>query len=280
MATTTNTCKNCGNQFTGKYCNACGEKLYHDHDKKVLHLFEEVFHFIFHFEGTFLRTAKTFLTRPGKFSFDYCAGIRRKYFAPISFFLTLVVIYLVFPRFQGLNMRYEAYVAKEYNYSWYAAPIAKKKMSSHHITEKVLAEKYNKESPAIAKLFLLILIPLSAISLALIFLTSKKFFFDHFIVATEICAFYIFSHFLFLPFLEFIVSKTIPSLDYIFYDGSWVWLLMLLIYTVFIAVAFKNFYRQKWWIVILKSLLFVFIFIYFIRYTYSLLLYYLVMLFL
>lgn len=31
------TCKNRGNQFTGNFCNRCGEKVYTDHDKSVSH---------------------------------------------------------------------------------------------------------------------------------------------------------------------------------------------------------------------------------------------------
>lgn len=277
---TSQTCKNCGNQFTGNFCNACGEKVYHEHDKKVLHLFEEVLHFVTHFEGTLLRTFKTLLTRPGKFSFDYCDGIRKKYVTPISFFLTLVVLYLIFPRFQGLNMRFGAYVSKDYNYRWYAAPVAKKKISTLHITEEQLAEHYDKKSPAFAKLFLLVLIPLSAVVLMLIFFNSRRFFFDHFILATEICSFFILSHFLFLPFLSFLVEKTVPSISYIFNDGSWVWLLMMAIFGIFIMIAFRNFYRQKNWIIILKGLLFLFVFTWVIRYVYGLLLYNLIMLFL
>jgi Protein of unknown function (DUF3667) len=277
---TTQTCKNCGSQFTGNFCNLCGEKVYHEHDKKILHLFEEVFHFATHFEGTFLVTLKTFLKKPGKFSLDYCAGIRKKYVRPVTFFLTLVVVYLLFPRFQGLNMRYVAYVSKDYQHAWYAVPIAKKKIIKLHITEPELAGHYDKKSPSFAKLFLLALIPLSAVVLSLFFFSSRLFFFDHFILATEVCSFFILSQFLFLPFLSFLLEKTVPSLSYIFNDGSWVWLLMTALYVVFNTVAFRNFYKQKWWIVILKGVLFTLIFGQFIRYAYNFLLYNLVMLFL
>src|SRR5688500_3391743 len=100
-----NNCKNCNHSFTGKYCNVCGEKVYSGHDKEIKHVFEEAFHFLTHFEGKFLTTIKTIFTNPGMLSLDYCNGIRKKYFKPISLFLMIVILYLLFPLFEGLNMR-------------------------------------------------------------------------------------------------------------------------------------------------------------------------------
>src|SRR5918993_3822483 len=105
-------CKHCGNYFNGKYCNKCGEKVYTDHDKSIPHFFEEAFHFLTHFEGTFFTTIKTIFSRPGKLSSDYCNGIRKKYFKPLPLFMLLVVLYLVFPIFSGLNTPFQFYLNK------------------------------------------------------------------------------------------------------------------------------------------------------------------------
>ena len=78
-----NECKNCGNRFTGKYCNVCGEKVYTEKDKSIKYIIEEGFHFLTHFEGTFLKSLKAIITRPGTLSLDYCNGIRKKYFKPL-----------------------------------------------------------------------------------------------------------------------------------------------------------------------------------------------------
>lgn len=104
MQTVQHICKNCGHVFTGNYCNQCGEKVYTEHDKSLVHLLEEGFHFVTHFEGTLLTTIKTIFTKPGQLTLDYCNGVRKKYFRPLSFFLLLVVFYLVFPLLSGLNM--------------------------------------------------------------------------------------------------------------------------------------------------------------------------------
>src|SRR4051812_13168732 len=84
-AETVITCKNCSNQFTGNYCNNCGEKVYTAHDKSILHFLEEGMHFITHFDGSFFSTLKAIFTTPGKLSTDYTNGIRKRYFKPLSF---------------------------------------------------------------------------------------------------------------------------------------------------------------------------------------------------
>jgi hypothetical protein len=48
-------CKNCGNQFLGKYCNECGEKVYTEHDKTFSHFLGETFHFITHWDSKILK---------------------------------------------------------------------------------------------------------------------------------------------------------------------------------------------------------------------------------
>jgi hypothetical protein len=273
------TCKNCGNHFHGKFCNQCGEKVYSQKDKSIENIFEEAFHFLTHFDGTFFTTLKTFFSRPGKMSREYVDGHRKKYFKPVSLFLVMVIAYLLFPRFQGLNMKFSTYVSEEYDYAWYALPVARQKIHAHHITGKELAKLYDEKSPGFAKICLLLLLPLSAIVLSVIFFTSKKYFFDHFILSTEIMAFHIFLDFLFMPFLSVLTNKFAPAYDYLFNDGTWLWKVLFVIFGIFIAIAFRNFYKQRTWLCVLKVAVFLFVFGAGIRYVYNAILYLLVMLF-
>jgi len=279
MQATSPICKNCGQPLTGNYCSNCGEKMHHENDKQLIHLLDEGFHFVTHLDGSFFTTFKTFLAKPGKYAADYCNGIRKKYFKPISFFLLLVILYLLFPFFAGLNMKFATYNSPNYKYAWYARPAALKKMETHHLTEKELADGYDKKSPAFAKFSLLLLIPMSAIVLALLFYTSRRYFFDHFILSTEIISFYIFFQFLFLPLIALLIVSISPSLVYLLSDNSWVWIISYISLAIYISIAFRNFYGQKYWLSILKAIVFFFVFFIVMRDIYNFLLYYLVMLF-
>ena len=276
--TTLHTCKACGNRFTGKYCNACGEKVFDEGSKSLAHLGEEAFHFITHFEGTFFTTLKAVFTKPGQLSLDYCNGIRKKYFKPVPFFLFMVVLYLLFPRFQGLNMRLETYLNKDFSYYPLAAPLAQKKIAAFDGNFQEMAKQYNSKSAKVAKPLIFIMIPLTGLLLFVLFGRRRRYYFDHVILATEFNAFYIAFNFLLIPFLMVVVSKWMALSDSLFEDEGPVWLLAILYTAAYVVVAFRRFYSIKWWQSILKGVLFLIGFNLVIEYFYKMVLYYCVML--
>ncbi|MEO7394541.1 MAG: DUF3667 domain-containing protein [Chitinophagaceae bacterium] len=265
-------CKNCGNEFAGNYCNACGEKVYNEEHKKISHLVEEVIHFVTHFEGSLFRTIKTVFTSPGKFSLDYCNGIRKKYFKPVSFFFVFVVLYLLFPRYHGLNMKLESYVDKQYGFTGVSVPLAKGKMKSRQVTFPELAKHYNSKSASVSKIGLFLIIPLAACLILFLFFSTKKSFFDHFIISLELSSLFIAIHFLIIPFLSFITEMINRKWSTFFRDDNyWLEIITVLLNLTITSIAFKKFYVQKWGWVIVKAIIYIFIFNFFILYVYRLL---------
>jgi hypothetical protein len=192
-------CKNCGNHFSGKFCNACGEKVYGPKDKSVMHLFEEAFHFISHFEGKLLLTLKTMFTQPGRFAADYCNGIRKKYFKPISLFLLIVVLYLLFPLAKGLNLSVGDHVQ-----SWYgvnARKAALHYMERKQVDEKAFVMRYDASSEKVSKILLFVLIPVMAGFARVFNIQRKGFFFDDLIFSIETTSFFLLWGFLIVPVL-------------------------------------------------------------------------------
>lgn len=278
MLPTNQTCKTCGNRFTGKYCNQCGEKVYTAHDKSILHIADETLHFVTHFEGSFLTTLKTIFTRPGKLAYEYCNGSRKKYFKPISFFLLCIVLYLLFPKFDGLNMKFNSFISPQNNFTWLATPVARQKIKSTSITQEKLNEKYNKQSAKVSKIFLLALIPLTALVLFILFYTKHKYYFDHFIMATEYVSIMVIIVFLLLPLVVVVSSWIYPPSALYFTDENVVPVLVVhFLLLAFLATAFRRFYRQTWFQTILKSILFLVIFDFGIMYVYHCLIFLLVM---
>lgn len=266
------TCKNCGNHFSGKFCNACGEKVYTSHDKSIAHIFEEGLHFITHFEGSFLTTLKTVITKPGKFSKDYCNGIRKKYFKPVSLFLLLIVLYLLFPRFQGLNMKLDTYATDKYGFTWVSAPLIKAKKEKKAVEYRELAVLYDAKSSSISKIALFFIIPIAAAIVLLLFFTTRKYYFDHLILSFELSAFYIALHFLLVPFLSFIAEWINKEWMRFFWDDNlWLTWFQVLVDLVFVSAAFKRFYGQKWIWIIPKAMVYTILFQELVIYLYRLL---------
>jgi hypothetical protein len=272
-------CKNCGNSFQGKFCNQCGEKVYGNKDRSVIHLFGEVFHFITHFEGKFFTTLRTIVTRPGKMALDFTNGIRRKYFKPVSFFLLIVIIYLLSNLFSGLNMSFSVYLNPEYRYRTLALPVVKQKLRSHPLTADQLANKYNAKSPVFAKLLLFLLIPLSAMVIYLLYIRSAKYFFDHLVFSVEIMSMYLVIWWLLFPAIILSVMYLIPSIRPFIHDDSWVYKVLAIFLGSYFFIAFRNFYREKIWLTLLKTLIFLATFVLVILFIYRIILFYTVMFF-
>ena len=285
MENTNTTCKNCGARFSGKYCNNCGEKVYTDHDKSILHFFEEALHFLTHFEGTFFRTLKVIFTRPGKLSLDYCDGLRKKYFKPLPFFMLLVVLYFIFPLFNGLNMPFRSFLYEEYGvkiaskktrididslYGTIHTALLNKNFASkdeellYHsrYTDSVfkatpklykVETAYNKKSEKTSKLLLLILIPLTAFVLWVFSLRKKKYFFDHLVLATEINSFFLLFTFFILPVIALIMYKLAPGMAAKALTQTNIVLVSYSVIGIYCTLAFHLFYKDRWWWSILKS---------------------------
>ena len=266
------TCKNCGNHFFGRYCNECGEKVYDEKDKSTVHIIEELFHFMSHFEGKFFTTLKTIFTKPGKLSLDYCNGIRKKYFKPISFFLLLVVLYLIFPLAGGLNMRLNEHVSRQCWYGGYAKQEVNTYMTEKKIPENIVFEQYSVISEKVSKVLLFLLIPVMASFCALFTIKTKKPFFDHLIFSTETTSFFILWGFLILPFIIRILSRFTTV-----FNGETDSIIVPIIVVVVAGYVFfsaRRFYNFKTAKALLFSILFLTVLPLFVHYIYSFILFF------
>lgn len=253
------TCKNCGYQFVGNFCNRCGEKVYTSHDRSILHFLEDGVHFITHFDGTLFNSVRTIFGKPGQLSVDYCNGIRKRYFRPLSLFMLLVVLYLIFPMFTGLNMPVKYHFTQEL-YGQYALQKAEHYFQTHNITKAQFEQKFAAKSEKTSKFLLFIIIPLSAIPLYLFGWKKRRYFFDHLLLATEINCFYLIYAFFLLPIFISLLALIQQVLHVHFMGWANENILGIIIsagMALFIASAFKRFYGFKWWVRILAIAVFI-----------------------
>ena len=75
-------CKNCGNLFTGKFCNNCGQK--HSNQRLTFKLLlHDLVHAFTHLDKGFLFTIKEMALRPGHTIRDYIQGKRAGHANPL-----------------------------------------------------------------------------------------------------------------------------------------------------------------------------------------------------
>lgn len=231
----------------GKFCNLCGEKVYAEHDKSIAHFLEEGFHFITHFDGTLFTTAKAMRATPGKLSLDYCNGLRKKYFKPVPFFLLLVVIYLLFPYFEGLNMQLKFHLRNIF-YGSYATKQVEN-LLQRGMTYEELAIAFHTRSITISKFLLLLLIPLTALFFWAIIFRNRKYFFDQMVFGSEINAVFLLWGFLILPLLIIVVCmllRKVFQLSLNFGDDISALLIYIPVCT-YLGFALDRFYGYRFW---------------------------------
>lgn len=265
-------CKSCGNKFAGRFCNNCGEKIYSQKDKKISHLFEEGLHFVTHFEGTFLTSLKTIVFSPGKLSDDFCFGIRKRYFKPLSFFLMLVILYLLFPVFEGLNMRLYYHTSHDL-YGVFAQKKVASVMAAKHLSFEQVSDIFHNKGEKVSKFLLFIILPaMAAISWLLAF-KKRRYYYDHFIYSTENTSFFMLWGFLLLPLIMVILRVFLGNQVFQgdFISGSVIIIGML----IFTFISARRFFKFSSWYSIIYTILYLGLLVLFVQYIYKFLLFYL-----
>ncbi|HMV08848.1 MAG TPA: DUF3667 domain-containing protein [Cyclobacteriaceae bacterium] len=92
MTQTSTACKNCGATLTGNFCQNCGQKA-DIHKITIGHLLHEFFHALTHADKGILFLAKELLYRQGVVAAEYLDGKRKKYFNPLSFLVIATAIW-------------------------------------------------------------------------------------------------------------------------------------------------------------------------------------------
>lgn len=241
-----NTCVNCGNTFTGNYCNNCGEKLVSDHDKSLSHFFEEAFHFVTHFDSRYFKSLWKVFSKPGLLAEEYSAGIKRKNFSPLSLFLVGVVVYLLFPALRGLNISFNDHLGQYRSIHFnFLVAWAEHKAAHHHTTLEELGNHFNEESAHLAKPLLFFIIPFCGFSLALLFRKKARFFLDHFTLSAELNTFFLYFNFLLVPLVSWLLSFviSIQSGHMLFINDAVLIPLYLVSFLLFCIIAFHRFYK-------------------------------------
>lgn len=250
------TCTNCNSKMVGKFCHNCGQKQFSESDKDIKSFFSEAFHFITHFEGTFFTTLKAVLFEPGKLSVDYCNGIRKKYYKPISFFMLLVVLYLLFPFMEGMNMQMKYYKSLSFSGNTITQQI-QEKAAALQISEEALSEIFHQKSEKVSKVLLFLLLPFTAIIIALLPPYKRKNrFYDIFILSTEINIIVLLQLFFIIPFLYFLFIQfgiTKDSQDAITPISG-------MVFAFYLILIFRKFFKIKWLFCAIMTLVFLFLY--------------------
>ncbi|GAB4490614.1 MAG: hypothetical protein OHK0019_09730 [Saprospiraceae bacterium] len=215
-------CKNCTNEFEGKFCPQCGQKA---KTKRITtkQVFSEVRQRIFHYEQGFWYTSKQLLTRPGHSIREYLEGKRVKHIKPVKFmFWTSAISFLLF-HLIGLDKEMAQKIAEQQGTS---SPIGQQ------LSQKIF--QTFSDHPAI---MMFLMIPMIAFWSWLLFRRRGYNFAEHFVLNTFLMGDLSLASIATLP-----ISKLLSSIS----TGTLLMTLFSLgIWVVYFSWAYAQFFQQR-----------------------------------
>lgn len=184
------TCKSCGHQFSGEYCNWCGEKVLLPADRSFRTVINNLLISITFADNRSIKTLWLIIKNPGFISREFAEGRRVKYLKPISVFFVLNLIYFFFPTIQLFNASFKTQLLSPLG-RFYQSIIAHKivNMSTDIGAFELL---FNIKTVGLAKLMVMVFVVFASLPLNALYAKRNRFFTDHIGYMVELACFNLF----------------------------------------------------------------------------------------
>ena len=247
-------CKSCGNQFTGRYCNQCGEKVILPEDKSLKALFSSILVAITFADSKVFRTLAYVIRNPGYISKEASEGRTVRYLRPLSLFFVLNLIYFLFPLIQLFNARWKTQLVSTYG------ALVKYMSSAWMVRNGIRPDKnginafellYNETTLGFAKLMVVVFVVLASLPLNFLYRRSGRLFADHFGLMVELACFNLLVNALFIT----IMAKVLPIGGFL--DETVLTIIFVTTNFYFVLRSTATFYGDNGWKWVIRSLLIV-----------------------
>ena len=243
-------CSSCGKTQMGKYCQFCGETQLDQKQRSIGHLLSELFESFTSLENRFIRSLISFLLRPGELTLHYSIGKRIEYMKPITFFLLINLLYVLFTPLTDFNVSFYDQLNSQL-YSDFVKPIVLQIIDVQGLVFNDIGLSYQKVTAVLSRSLIIISVPLLAMLIAIIYRKKNYFFADHLIFSIYIYAWvmvWIIAAQLPATVLVFVANLVQPSLisEMIYFDflfGG---------FFIYIVLATRRAYKISWLGVLLR----------------------------
>jgi hypothetical protein len=271
-------CANCRAELTGTYCAVCGQKRIVEADRRFGHLLREFFAAATDLDGRFWGSVGSLLLRPGRLSRDYLEGRRARWMSPIALFLLVNLVYFfsvqssdfatpftwevpgrvaVLAREPGALDAAEA--AKRRTdpgplHGRFTAPLVDRRVEARDAAARAESHgrrgydyrdyrrAYDAKVPEISKAMAILHAPFLAAALLLLFLRSRRYYAEHFVVVLHLLAFNMAA----LPILVYgmdFVHLFVARADWHNVVLNWV---VRAVMTIYVVIALRRVYALTW----------------------------------
>jgi hypothetical protein len=250
-------CANCRTPLLGAYCHACGEKQLHaEKDFSIVHFVTQLWKHLTQLDSKFLRSFWLLFAKPGFLTAEYVGGRQKRYLKPFVLFLTAgVVFYFALPNTSAYYLNYdelyESYKNKDFITNTFQfdirsqilAKAAAKQMKPTAVLQAMYAKATN-----YSKTWLLLVAPIWAIVIFLLFKKKNKYYIPHLIFAIHSFTAFILID---LLYLKIMFGSGWQSLSDVMLIPFFV------LFAIYLVIAVRRFYQENRWVALAKSMLLV-----------------------
>jgi hypothetical protein len=240
-------CKSCGNQFTGFFCNICGEKVILPRERTFKTILNGILMALINTDSKFLKTLWYMVRKPGFVSREFANGRTVKYLKPASAFFILNLFYFFFPVIQLFNASLKTQLNAPHGRL--IKEILARKIAHMGMNLDSFAFIYNIKTVSLAKMMVMVFVFLAALPLNLLYAKRNRFFNDHLHYTTELATFNLLVNALGLT----IVVSTLGLGKYLNEEVfTGIFITTNLYFVIRSGIVF---YNEKGWLLIVKSAL-------------------------
>jgi Protein of unknown function (DUF3667) len=240
------TCKSCHHEFTGTFCNLCGERVLTPADKSFKTIFNNILLAVTFADSRFIKTLWMVIKNPGALSRDFADGKRVTRLTPTALFFVLNLIYFFFPVIQLFNASLNTQLLSPLR-DFYSNIVAHK-IVSMAVDLNSFTLLYNLKTTGLAKLMVMVFVVVSSLPLNFLYWKKNKYFMDHVGYAVELACFNLFINTIVLT----IIMRIVGGGAYL--DENTLTVIFIVTNLYFVLRSSHTFYHEKGWRLIMKSI--------------------------
>lgn len=238
-------CKNCKNQFSGKFCNNCGEKIIEESDFSIKNIIAQGVDLITNLDSKFFKTIKLLLFFPGSLTKKYVTGVRVPYMKPLQIFVIANVLFFIFLSDVAVfRVPAKWFFVENYD-SINVLDIVGQVSGELNLTQKEIAKLYDIKSTNLAKGLIILLIPFIASIVMMLNYRKKIQFGKHIIFSIHLFAFILLFSIIWSECIDFLFLSS----NNVLYSTP-----ITIVNIIYFTIALKNTYKDTWMITIVKGI--------------------------
>jgi hypothetical protein len=186
-------CPTCEQTRRSTYCKDCGERVLHGHDLTMVGLVEHGVEAVTHLDGRVLQTFRSLLTRPGMLTAGYIRGQRKPFLGPLQVFLLANLLFFALQSLMRFNL-FSTPLASQVRSQFYSATareLVDRRLAALQVTQAEYAPAFDHAVGVNAKSMIILMTPLMALVLALLFIRRRSPVVTHAVFSIHFYAFFL-----------------------------------------------------------------------------------------